>query len=212
MKTKIAFCSLLFLILSSCNSNGQTKKLSLQPKSGQAIAVFASGCFWCSEHVFESVVGVKEVISGFSGGKTKNPTYKTVGTNTTGHAEAVLVYYDPKKVSFSELVSVFFASHDPTTLNRQGPDSGSSYRSISFYKNAAEEKIIKEKIKFLTKNNVFPNGIVTEIKPLIEFYSAEDYHQDYVKKNPNDRYVQGVSMPRYQLFKKTYKGKLKSNS
>ena len=212
MKTKIAFCSLLFLILSSCNSNGQTKKLSLQPKSGQAIAVFASGCFWCSEHVFESVVGVKEVISGFSGGKTKNPTYKTVGTNTTGHAEAVLVYYDPKKVSFSELVSVFFASHDPTTLNRQGPDSVSSYRSIAFYKNAAEEKIIKEKIKFLTKNNVFPNGIVTEIKPLIEFYSAEDYHQDYVKKNPNDRYVQGVSMPRYQLFKKTYKGKLKSNS
>lgn len=212
MKTKIAFCSLLFVILSSCNSNGQTKKLSLQPKPGQAIAVFAEGCFWCSEHVFESVVGVKNVISGFSGGNTKNPTYKMVGSNTTGHAEAVLVYYDPKKVSFSELVTVFFASHDPTTLNRQGPDSGSSYRSIAFYKNAAEEKIIKEKIKFLTKNNVFPNGIVTEIKPLIEFYSAEDYHQDYAKKNPNDRYVQGVSMPRYQLFKKTYKGKLKSNS
>ena len=135
-----------------------------------------------------------------------------VGSNTTGHAEAVLVYYDPKKISFSELVTVFFASHDPTTLNRQGPDSGSSYRSIAFYKTAEEEKIIKEKIKFLTKNNVFPNGIVTEIKPLIEFYSAEDYHQDYIKKNPNDGYVQGVSVPRYQLFKKTYKGKLKSNS
>ena len=212
MKIKLIFHCLLCLIFAGCNSNGQSKKISLQPKSGQAIAVFASGCFWCSEHVFESVIGVKNVISGFSGGKTKNPTYNTVGTNTTGHAESILVYYDPKKVTFSELVTVFFASHDPTTLNRQGPDSGSSYRSIAFYKNAEEEKIIKEKIKSLTKNNVFPNGIVTEIKPLIEFYQAEDYHQDYVKKNPNDRYVQGVSMPRYQLFKKTYKGKLKSNS
>jgi peptide-methionine (S)-S-oxide reductase len=135
-----------------------------------------------------------------------------VGSNTTGHAEAVAVFYDPKVVSFKELVNVFFASQDPTTANQQGPDRGSSYRSIAFYRNAEEKKIIEDKIKELTANKVFANPIVTEVKPISDFYEAEAYHQDYVKKNPNQPYVKGVSVPRYNKFKKTYKGKLKLKS
>jgi peptide-methionine (S)-S-oxide reductase len=209
MKIKLAsYVVVLFTIL-SCNA--QTKKLSLEPKNGKAIAVFAEGCFWCSEHVFEAVVGVDEVVSGYSGGTMKNPSYEEVGSNRTGHAEAVAVYYDPKIISFNELVDVFFASQDPTTPNQQGPDKGSSYRSIAFYKNAAEKKIIEDKIKELTANKVFANPIVTEVKPVMDFYAAEDYHQDYVKINPNQPYVKGVSVPRYNKFKKTYKGKLKPN-
>uniref|UniRef100_UPI00404ABDBD peptide-methionine (S)-S-oxide reductase MsrA n=1 Tax=Flavobacterium sp. TaxID=239 RepID=UPI00404ABDBD len=195
-----------------CESQAQTKKLSLEPKNGQAVAVFASGCFWCVEHVFESVVGVQEAVSGYSGGKTKNPSYKEVGTNTTGHAEAVAVFYDPKIVSYRELVTVFFASQDPTTRNQQGPDIGSSYRSIAFYNNAEEKKIIEEKIAELTKNKVFKKPIVTEMMKVTDFYKAEDYHQDYVKLHPNQSYVVGVSIPRYNAFKRTYKGKLKPNS
>jgi peptide-methionine (S)-S-oxide reductase len=212
MKIKI-ITSLLFLFgLGSCNSNGQSKKIPLSPESGKAIAVFAEGCYWCSEHVFESVEGVSEVISGFAGGNTKNPTYEEVGQETTGHAESVMVFYDPKTVSFKDLVTVFFASHDPTTPDQQGPDRGSSYRSIAFYKTDEEKKIIEDMIKELTVNNTFSNPIVTEVKPLTEFYKAKDSHQDYVKNNPYDGYVRQVSIPRYELFKKTYKGKLKSNS
>lgn len=207
---KIISYFVLLLTITSCNS--QTKKLSLQPKNGQEVAVFAAGCFWCTEHVFEAVVGVKEAVSGYSGGDLKNPSYEQVGTNRTGHAESIAVFYDPKVVSYKELVTVFFASQDPTTPNQQGPDRGSSYRSIAFYKNAAEKKIIEDKIKELTANKVFSSPIVTEVKPVGDFYGAEDYHQDYVKNNPNQPYVKGVSLPRYNKFKKTYKGKLKPNS
>jgi peptide-methionine (S)-S-oxide reductase len=210
MKIKLAsYVVVLFTIL-SCNA--QTKKLSLEPNKGKAVAVFASGCFWCTEHVFEAVVGVDEAVSGYSGGDVKNPSYELVGSNTTGHAEAIAIFYDPKVISFKELVTVFFASQDPTTPNQQGPDRGSSYRSIAFYKNAAEKKIIEDKIKELTAKKVFPNPIVTEVKPVSDFYEAEAYHQDYVKNNPNQPYVKGVSVPRYNKFKKTYKGKLKPKS
>jgi peptide-methionine (S)-S-oxide reductase len=212
MKIKFAGYAILLFAILGCNSNAQTKKLSLEPQKGKAIAVFAEGCFWCSEHVFEAVVGVDEVISGYAGGTTKNPSYEQVGSNSTGHAEAIAVYYDPKVISFAELVNVFFASQDPTTPNQQGPDRGSSYRSIAFYKNAEQKKIIEDKIKELTANNVFANPIVTEVKPITDFYEAEEYHQDYVKLNPNQPYVKGVSVPRYNKFKKTYKGKLKPKS
>jgi peptide-methionine (S)-S-oxide reductase len=209
MKMKyISYFAVLFTIL-SCTA--QTKKLSLEPKKGKAVAVFAEGCFWCSEHVFEAVVGVDEAISGYSGGTTKNPSYHEVGSNKTGHAESVAVFYDPKVVSYKELVNVFFASQDPTTPNQQGPDKGSSYRSIAFYKNAAEKKIIEDKIKELTDKKVFANPIVTEVKPVSDFYEAEEYHQDYVKHNPDQPYVKGVSVPRYNKFKKAYQGKLKTN-
>lgn len=202
----LSYFAVLFLIV-SCQA--QTKELSLKAKPGKAIAVFAEGCFWCSEHVFEAVYGVDEAISGYTGGTTKNPTYHQVGTNQTGHAEAIAVFYDPKKVSFSQLVDVFFASQDPTTPNQQGPDVGSSYRSIAFYGNLDEKKIIDNKIKALTVAKVYPNPIVTEVKPISAFYEAEAYHQDYVKNNPNQPYVKGVSIPRFNTFVKAYKGKLK---
>jgi peptide-methionine (S)-S-oxide reductase len=201
----------MFFTVVSC-TNAQTKKLSLEPKNGKAVAVFAEGCFWCSEHVFEAVVGVDEAISGYSGGTLKNPSYKQVGSEITGHAESVAVFYDPKVISYKELVNVFFASQDPTTPNQQGPDRGSSYRSIAFYKNATEKKIIEDKIKELTDKKTFADPIVTEVKPIADFYEAEDYHQDYVKNNPNQPYVKGVSVPRYNKFKTTYKGKLKPNN
>lgn len=211
-KIKILAYSFLVMSMYSCNSNAQTKKISTEAKPNKAIAVFAEGCFWCSEHVFEAVVGVEAVVSGYSGGTTKNPTYEQVGTNRTGHAEAVLVYYNPKIVSFKELVNVFFSSQDPTTPNQQGPDKGSAYRSIAFYKNANEKVIIENKIKELTKNKIFPNPIVTEVLPLSDFYGAEAYHQNYVKQHPDNPYVERISIPRYNLFKKNYKGKLKPES
>jgi peptide-methionine (S)-S-oxide reductase len=208
---KILSYLFVFFTVISC-TNAQTKKLSLAPKNSQAVAVFASGCFWCTEHVFEAVVGVNEAVSGYSGGSTKNPSYEQVGSNKTGHAEAIAVFYDPKVISYKELVNVFFASQDPTTPNQQGPDRGSSYRSIAFYKDANEKRIIEDKIKELTAKKVFADPIVTEVKPVTDFYEAEDYHQDYVKNNPNQPYVRGVSVPRYNKFKAAYKGKLKPNN
>ena len=193
----------------SCSS--KTEKLSLAPQKEKAIAVFASGCFWCSEHIFESIEGVEEVVSGYSGGTVKNPYYEYVSSNKTGHAESVAVFYNPKVVSYQELVTVFFASHDPTTPNQQGPDRGSSYRSIAFYANPTEKKIIEDKIEELTAKSVFEAPIVTEIKPIADFYQAEAYHQDYVINNPNEPYVQGFSLPRYNKFISSYKGKLKPN-
>ena len=171
-------------------------------------AYFASGCFWCVESIYESLIGVSEVESGYSGGSTNNPTYYTVLTGLTGHAEAIKVYYDAEQISFKELVKVFFGSHDPTTLNRQGPDKGTHYRSIAFYSNDDEKKIIKNEIDRLLKNKTYPK-IVTEVKKFKKFYLAEDYHQDYYKKNPNNAYIWNVSVPRINKFKSKYSELLK---
>ena len=176
---------------------------------GQATAAFAEGCFWCVEEVFEAVVGVDSAVSGYAGGHTKNPTYALVNTETTGHAETVLVYYDPEVVSYRELVRVFYLSHDPTTPNRQGPDRGSSYRSILFYQTPAEKAIAKEVTKEMRPR--FSNKIVTEIKKLDAFYRAEEYHQDYIVHNPDNPYVRNVSIPRFERFKSVYDGKLKEH-
>ena len=171
-------------------------------------AYFASGCFWCVESIYESLVGVHKVESGYSGGFTKNPTYYTVLTGKTGHAEAIKVYYNSDKISFDELVKVFFGSHDPTTLNRQGPDRGTHYRSIAFYSNENEKKIINEEINRLLKNKIYPK-IVTEVKKFEKFYIAEDYHQDYKEKNPNNAYIWNVSVPRINKFKSKFSDILK---
>ncbi|NOS55254.1 MAG: peptide-methionine (S)-S-oxide reductase MsrA [Cyclobacteriaceae bacterium] len=199
-------------VLFSCNAQSSKKqqgdlKMNLTPPTGMAVAAFAEGCFWCSEHIFEAVEGVDAAISGYAGGTTLNPTYELVNTETTGHAETVLVYYDPKKVNYAELLNVFFTSQDPTTPDQQGPDRGNSYRSIIFY-STPEEKELAEKAKAAYAPK-FKKPIVSEIKPLTAFYKAEDYHQDYIEHNPYSPYVMGVSIPRYELFKKTYKGKLK---
>ncbi len=171
-------------------------------------AYFASGCFWCVESIYESLIGVSEVESGYSGGSTNNPTYYTVLTGLTGHAESIKVYYDAEQISFKELVKVFFGSHDPTTLNRQGPDKGTHYRSIAFYSNDDEKKIIDDEIDRLLKNKTYPK-IVTEVKEFKKFYLAEDYHQDYKEKNPNNAYIWNVSVPRINKFKSKFSELLK---
>lgn len=219
---KLLSISLFAIIISACNSNGQSAntknqkdlKMDLTPPKGEAVAAFAEGCFWCSEHIFEAVVGVKDVISGYAGGTTLNPTYDLVNTETTGHAETVLVYYDPKVISYEELVKIFFASHDPTTPNQQGPDRGSSYRSILFYQTAAEKEIAMNEIKKISASNRFEKPLVTELQQLKAFYKAEDYHQDYINggKGRMNPYVKNVSIPRYEKFKREYKGKLKKGS
>ncbi|HEX8037678.1 MAG TPA: peptide-methionine (S)-S-oxide reductase MsrA [Chryseosolibacter sp.] len=202
---------LLGLYLGCCRpateKNFPVVKVSLQPPPGRALAAFASGCFWCSEHIFESVAGVDSAVSGYAGGTVPNPTYELVNTETTGHAETVLVYYDPAAVTYEELVRVFFSSHDPTTPNRQGPDVGSSYRSILFYQSPQEEDIARRVMAEFQPS--FSSPIVTEFRPLTEFYRAEAYHQDYILHNPASPYVQGVSLPRFEKFKETYKGRLK---
>lgn len=182
-------------------------KVSLEPPMGRSVAAFASGCFWCTEHIFEAVVGVDSAVSGYAGGSVANPTYELVNTETTGHAESVLVYYNPQVISYEELVRVFFLSHDPTTRDRQGPDVGSSYRSILFYRTQQERKTAE---KVLTQfQPSFSSPIVTEIKELREFYRAEEYHQNYIEHNPNSPYVRGVSIPRFERFKEKYRGRLK---
>lgn len=185
------FYSIIFLIYS--NSNSQVKKE----------AYFASGCFWCVESIFESLIGVEEVESGYSGGKTQDPTYYQVLTGKTGHAESVRIVYDETKISFKKLVEVFFASHDPTTINRQGPDIGSHYRSIAFYQNKSEKDIILKEISKLEENDIY-SKIVTEVKKFDKFYIAEDYHQDYKVNNPNNPYLLKVSVPRINDFKKKF--------
>lgn len=214
------------LLGTSCQSNTQKKEvISNSPKKEEVAkpgeqdlqkyetAYFASGCFWCVEAIFESVKGVKEVVSGYSGGSQKNPKYEQVALGKTDHAEAVEVYYDPEVISFTALVQVFFGSHDPTTLNRQGPDHGRQYRSIAFYKNEEEKKIIEDYIKALQENDVF-NGrsITTEVTKFDTFYKAEEYHQDFERKNPNNSYIRAVSIPRLNRFKENFKDYLKDDT
>lgn len=187
-------------------------KLTPEELQKYETAYFASGCFWCVEAIFESVKGVKEVYSGYSGGTEKNPTYEQVSYGKTHHAEAVKVFYDPKVISFTQLVQVFFGSHDPTSLNRQGPDRGAQYRSIAFYKNDQEKKIIMDYITKLEAENVYGRPIVTEVKKFDVFYMAEDYHQDYERLHPNNSYIRNVSIPRLNRFKENFKSFLKEDA
>ncbi|WP_445384529.1 peptide-methionine (S)-S-oxide reductase MsrA [Robiginitalea sp. IMCC44478] len=226
---KLLITGCLCLLMASCQSRPKkenqaaeipqiaentevAKGLSQQDLSQYETAYFASGCFWCVEAIFESVKGVKEVISGYAGGTEKDPTYEQVSYGRTGHAEAVVVYYDPEEISFFELVQVFFGSHDPTTLNRQGPDQGAQYRSIAFYENEEEQKIILAYMQALRDNKVYDRPIVTEVSPLTKFYPAEDYHQDYEKKHPNNPYIRNVSIPRLNRFKANFQDYLKENA
>ncbi|VAW09919.1 Peptide-methionine (S)-S-oxide reductase MsrA [hydrothermal vent metagenome] len=191
----------------------ETHKKTLQDLSTYETAYFASGCFWCVEAIFESVKGVKEVVSGYAGGTEENPTYEQVGGGYTSHAEAVKIYYDPKIISFTALVQVFFGSHDPTTLNRQGPDRGSQYRSIAFYKSDKEKKNIEGYINALKEQNVYDGEpITTEVTEFAMFYDAEEYHQDYERKHPNNSYIVNISVPRLNRFKKNFGEYLKDET
>lgn len=179
----------------------QSKPVEVPLENGLARAYFASGCFWCVEASYESVKGVKEAVSGYSGGHTENPTYEASNTGTTGHAEAVEIIYDPKVVKFATLVDVYFASQDVTQVNGQGGDRGSQYRSIIFYQNEEQKKIIEEKIAAINKK-IQPEEVAAEVYPFQKFWLAEAYHQDFEKNNPENPYIQRVSIPRVEKFQK----------
>ncbi|WP_452232493.1 peptide-methionine (S)-S-oxide reductase MsrA [Lacinutrix sp. MEBiC02595] len=215
---KTFLLSFLLIAFYSCTNTAQINKdqqaiinaapMEVALENGKAKAYFASGCFWCVEAVFESVKGVDESISGYAGGHTKNPTYEASNTGRTGHAEAVEIIYDPELVSFSTLVDVYFASQDPTQVNGQGPDKGSQYRSIIFYQNEAQKEIIINKKEALAK--VLGKTIAAEVYPFQKFWIAEDYHQNYERLHPENRYIQGVSIPRLRKFQAKMPEVLKS--
>ncbi len=213
---------LLGLILISCTSS-PTKSLNTNAdvtpttKAEETVdltklkkAYFASGCFWCVEAVFESVQGVHEAVSGYSGGTESNPTYQQVGAGETSHAEAVEVHYNPEIVSYETLVKVYYGSHNPTTVDGQAPDFGRQYRSMILYNNEEEKKIAEDYKATLEASNEFGAPIVTEIVAFTKFWKAEDYHQNYERLNPNNSYVRGVSIPRLNRFKAKYPNLLKN--
>jgi peptide-methionine (S)-S-oxide reductase len=171
-------------------------------------ATFGTGCFWCTEAVFEQLRGVKSVASGYTGGNLKNPTYEQVSSGLTGHAEVVQITYDPKVITYPELLEVFWKTHDPTTLNRQGNDVGTQYRSAVFYHNDEQRKEAEHYKKKLDESDAFSDPIVTEITPLGEFYPAEKYHQDYYRSNPTQGYCSLVIRPKVEKFKKVFADKL----
>jgi peptide-methionine (S)-S-oxide reductase len=180
-------------------------------ENGISKAYFASGCFWCVEAVYESVKGVKESISGYSGGWTKNPTYQASNTGRTGHAEAVEIHYDAAVVNFSQLVDVYFGSQNVTQVNGQGPDRGSQYRSILFYQNEEQKKIIEDKIAALNRQ-LGGQKVAAEVYPFQKFWVGEDYHQDYEKLHPNNPYIRGVSIPRLKRFQAQFPELLKEEA
>ena len=182
---------------------------SSKPAGKESVATFAEGCFWHAEIVFQSLVGVRDAVSGYAGGHDTDPDYEKVSTGNTGHAETVQVYYDSSKISFKTLVDAFFASVDPTQLNRQGNDVGTEYRSIIFYRNADEKAIIDAAFRKLTDSKKYSKKIVTEVLPFTRFYPAEDYHQEYIHNNPNNSYVKIVSIPEFVKFKEEFKGNFK---
>ena len=173
------------------------------------VATFAGGCFWCTEAIFLEMDGVKSVVSGYIGGKIANPTYEEVCTGTTGHAEATQITFDPKKISFSELLQVFFATHDPTTLNRQGNDVGTQYRSEVFYHSEAQKKATEEYIAQMGLEGTFKDPIVTKVSPAPTFYAAEDYHQNYYTRNKNQSYCHYVITPKVEKARHLFEDKLK---
>lgn len=178
-------------------------------EEGTQLATFGTGCFWCTEAIFQNVDGVEKVESGYSGGKTKNPTYKEICSGLTGHAEVIQLTYNPKKISFDELLEIFWKTHDPTTLNRQGNDEGTQYRSVIFYHNDQQKKLATAYKNKLNESGAFSQPIVTEISEFSTFYKAENYHQNYYNLNGNAPYCSIIIQPKVEKFKKVFKEKLK---
>lgn len=192
------------IMLSHSGSGGTGSK-------AKEVITLGGGCFWCVEAVFEELKGVESVESGYSGGKVNNPTYRQVCTGTTGHAEVIQVTFDPNVISLKEILEIFFHVHDPTTLNRQGADVGTQYRSVIYYNSAEQKKIAEQVIQSTSAAKLWPDPIVTELSPLKEFYKAEDYHQEYFKLNGTQPYCRVVIAPKMAKFRKEYKDKLKSH-
>ena len=173
--------------------------------------IVGGGCFWCTEAAIEILSGVKDVVSGYAGGSKETANYKAVTTGTTGHAEVIRITYDPSKISYGELLRVFFTAHDPTTLNRQGADQGTQYRSAIFYQSEEEKKVAEAYIKQLNDAKAFPNPIVTTLEKFEAFYVAEDYHQNYARANPNEGYIQHVAMPKVKKVLDHFKDQVKKD-
>lgn len=211
---KIIMFSFLAVVLMACaskqnQSTTNTKAKTVSQKinhDGLETAVLAGGCFWCTEAIFERLEGVKDVVSGYTGGPEKNPTYKQVSYGETGHTECVIVHYDPKVLSFETVLEVFFATIDPTQVDGQGPDRGRQYRTGVFYKTPEQKAATEAYVEKLSKSGKYDKPIATEITKLEKFYPAEDYHQDYYEdfSNPNQGYVQGVTRPKVEKFKKLF--------
>jgi len=224
MNIKTLALASILIIAFSCQNNAQTKTtkskkskieqglmnaapITVPLQNGKARAYFASGCFWCVEAIYESVKGVDEVLNGYSGGYTLNPTYEASNTGRTGHAEAVEVIYNPNIISFETLVDVYFGSQNPEQKNGQGPDTGSQYRSIIFYQNNAQKQIILQKKEAISKN--YKRKIATEIMPFQKFWIGEDYHQNYERLHPESGYIRRISIPRLNRFKNKFPHLLK---
>jgi len=200
----------ILLLINSFTSNSQTTiKEKTMTNAKYELATFGGGCFWCTEAMFDQLKGVQTAISGYSGGENANPTYEEVCTGTTGHAEVIQIKYKPEQISYYELLEVFLKTHNPTTLNRQGADRGTQYRSVVFYHNN-EQKIQAEKIiNELNEAKIWDDRIVTEISTYKHFYSAEAYHQEYFLNNPQNQYCKMVATPKVEKFEKLFKDKLK---
>lgn len=211
VKNKLLIVLLLTVPFSNCQRNNSKDKFMPSEKQNLKVATFGSGCFWCTEAIFERVNGVVDVISGYSGGTVDNPTYKQVTTGTTGHAECTQIFYDPTIISYDELLEIFWKTHDPTTPNRQGNDIGPQYRSIIFYHDDEQKKKAEFYKQKLEEEKIWTNPIVTEIVKFEKFYPAEDYHQDYYERNPYQGYCAFVITPKVEKFEKIFKDKLKKN-
>ncbi|MCZ4225414.1 peptide-methionine (S)-S-oxide reductase MsrA [Pedobacter rhodius] len=211
-KYKLWLVALIFL--GSC-TNGQTRKNENAfaelpaPKVNEKVATFAGGCFWALAEGMSELKGVDKVVAGYAGGTVKNPTYEEVCSDNTGHAESVQVYYDPAVISYAQLAEAFFYAHDPTTLNRQGPDEGKDYRSIAFYRDAEEKRSLEEVIAKVNAGKHYENKIVTQVLPFKVIYPAEKYHQNYYKLNPGSGYIQNVSVPKVMKLRKSMAALLK---
>ena len=206
----IAF--ILLLVLSYFHTYGQKnskEEKNMTENRGFELATFGAGCFWCVEAIFQRVDGVEKVVSGYAGGHVKNPSYKEVCQGTTGHAEVCQLSFDPAVVSYEELLEVFWQTHDPTTLNRQGNDVGTQYRSAIFYHNEAQKDLAQKYRKKLDESDIYPDKIVTEIVPFKKMYVAEDYHQNYFNQNGSQPYCSFVIQPKIEKFQKVFKDKLK---
>jgi len=217
MKNSVKGVSLILgLVFTSCTAKEKPvvkeefkEPVRIKVKEGMEIATFAGGCFWCTEAVFLEIKGVEKVVSGYIGGKTKNPTYKDICTGETAHAEAIQITFNPNEVAYEDLLEVFFGTHDPTTLNRQGADVGTQYRSEIFYHSEAQKTKAENYIQLLEKEKLYDKKIVTKVSSATEFYLAEEYHQNYYNQNSSQGYCQMVIAPKLEKLHKYYKSKLK---
>lgn len=202
----------IIFTISTLNCKGKTEmtdQTKFSDDSKYELATFGGGCFWCTEAVFKQIDGVIETVVGYSGGDLINPTYEQVCTGTTGHAEVCQIKFNPEKISYNELLEIFFKTHDPTTLNRQGADVGTQYRSVIFYHNEIQKNLALDYIKKLERDGVYSKPIVTQVEPLKNFYRAEEYHQNYFEKNPYSTYCIFVVAPKVEKTKKLFNDKLK---